>query len=69
MPTKKWSAKNKINSTTWDKNDICDFTQCEVKQKKSLHHQEEYQTVVDKKLITYLGKSLSNQKLPQQWNN
>ena len=33
MHTKKWSAKNKINSTTWDKNDICDFTQCEVKQK------------------------------------
>ena len=32
-------------------NDICDFTQNEVKQKINLHHQEEYQTVVDKKLI------------------
>ena len=33
MHTKKWSAKNEVNSTTRDKNDICNFIQSEVKQK------------------------------------
>ena len=38
------------------KNDISDFIQNEVKQKINLHNQEEYQTVVDKKLITNLER-------------
>ena len=40
--------------------------QKEVKQKIYLNNQEEYQTVLDKKLITNLekGLSFSNQKLP-----
>ena len=38
------------------KNDIRDFIQNEVKQKTNLHNQEEYQTVVDKKLITNLER-------------
>ena len=40
------------------KNDIRDFTQNEVKQKTNLHNQEEYQTVVDKKLITNLEREI-----------
>ena len=40
------------------KNDISDFIQNEVKQKLSLHNQEEYQTVVDKKLITNLEREI-----------
>ena len=49
------------------KNDISDFIQNEVKQKLSLHNQEEYQTVVDKKFITNLEREielLKNQKFP-----
>ena len=48
------------------KNDLCDFMQKEVKQKIYLNNQEEYQTALDKKLITNLekGLSFSNQKLP-----
>ena len=38
------------------KNDIKDFIQNEVKQKINLHNQEEYQTVVDKKLIPNLER-------------
>ena len=40
------------------KNDIKDFIQNEVKQKINLHNQEEYQTVVDKKLITNLEREI-----------
>ena len=40
------------------KNDISDFIQNEVKQKLNLHNQEEYQTVVDKKLITNLKREI-----------
>ena len=40
------------------KNDIRDFIQNEVKQKINLHNQEEYQTVVDKKLIPNLEKEI-----------
>ena len=40
------------------KNDISNFIQNEVKQKLSLHNQEEYQTVVDKKLITNLEREI-----------
>ena len=40
------------------KNDINDFIQNEVRQKLSLHNQEEYQTVVDKKLITNLEREI-----------
>ena len=40
------------------KNDTRDFTQNEVKQKTNLHNQEEYQTVVDKKLITNLEREI-----------
>ena len=40
------------------KNDIRDFIQNEVKQKINLHNQEEYQTVVDKKLITNLEREI-----------
>ena len=40
------------------KNDISHFIQNEVKQKLSLHNQEEYQTVVDKKLITNLEREI-----------
>ena len=46
------------------KNDISDFIQNEVKQKLSLHNQEEYQTVIDnqtvidKKLITNLEREI-----------
>ena len=40
------------------KNDIRDFMQNEVKQKINLHNQEEYQTVVDKKLITNLEREI-----------
>ena len=40
------------------KNDIRDFIQNEVKQKTNLHNQEEYQTVVDKKLITNLEREI-----------
>ena len=39
------------------KNDLGDFIQNEVKPKINLHNQEEYQTVVDKKLITNLWVS------------
>ena len=40
------------------KDDIRDFMQNEVKQKTNLHNQEEYQTVVDKKLITNLEREI-----------
>ena len=40
------------------KNDICDFIQNEVRQKINLHNQEEYQKLIDKKLITNLGKKI-----------
>ena len=40
------------------KNNIRDFIQNEVKQKTNLHNQEEYQTVVDKKLITNLEREI-----------
>ena len=40
------------------KNDIRDFIQNEVKQKTNLHNQEEYQTVVDKKLITNVEREI-----------
>ena len=40
------------------KNDIRDFIQNEVKRKPNLHNQEEYQTVVDKKLITNLEREI-----------
>ena len=40
------------------KNDIRDFIQNEVKQKINLHNQEEYQPVVDKKLITNLEREI-----------
>ena len=40
------------------KNDIRNFIQNEVKQKINLHNQEEYQTVVDKKLIPNLEREI-----------
>ena len=40
------------------KNDLRDFIQIEVKQKINLHNPKEYQTVVDKKLITNLEKEI-----------
>ena len=40
------------------KNDISDFIQSEVKEDIHFHSQEEYQTVVDKKLITNLKKEI-----------
>ena len=40
------------------KNDISDFIQNEVKQKLNLHNQKEYQTVLDKKLITNLEREI-----------
>ena len=45
------------------KNDISDFIQNEVKQNLSLHNQEEYQTVVDKKLITNLEREIEFLKI------
>ena len=52
MPTVTLSTK-KIKDILLPKtkNYICDFMQTEV-QKTNLHNQEEYQTVVDKKIIT-----------------
>ena len=40
------------------KNDIRDFIQNEVKQKINVHNQEEYQTVLDKKIITNLERGI-----------
>ena len=40
------------------KNDLRDFIQIEVKQKINLHNPKEYQTVVDKKLISKLEKEI-----------
>ena len=40
------------------KNDIRNFIQNEVKQKINLHNQEEYRTVVDKKLIPNLEREI-----------
>ena len=37
---------------------ICDFIQHEVKQKINLHNQEDYQTVVDKKIINNPAKEI-----------
>ena len=48
----------KYKKTNEIKNDIRDFIQNEVKQKINLHNQEEYQPVVDKKLITNLEREI-----------
>ena len=45
------------------KNDIRDFTQDEVKQKINFCNQEEYQTMVDKKLINHLEREIEFLKL------
>ena len=42
------------------KNGVSDFLQNEIKQKINLHNQEEYQTVVDEKLLANLEREVNN---------
>ena len=56
----KYAKYKKINDVLLPdiKNDIKDFIQNEVIQKINLHNQEEYQTVVDKRLIPNLERKI-----------
>ena len=40
------------------KNDLSGFIKCEIKQKLDLHNKEEYQTLVDKRIIATLEKEV-----------